>query len=204
MNLLTPFIALIERRRLRNAVAVSIAILVASLGLKPVHARPFAGHSHTRVANDLRDELSEIRAPKARWARDVHGVRHIQAVIVSDSLDPEMTDLRAHVLRIGGAVHAVHPAARAITVQIRASQVEALSQRADVVSVSPNRTTQRTASTLESITGALAANVRTNSTRTSYSGLDGSGIGVAVLDSGVMRSHELFYDAAGTDRKSVV
>jgi hypothetical protein len=36
-------------------------------------------------------------------------------------------------------VHAVHAAVRALTVQVRASDVIALAQRRDVVSVSPNR-----------------------------------------------------------------
>jgi hypothetical protein len=111
-----------------------------------------------------------------------------------------MTDLRAWVLARGGSVHAVHPWMRAITVQIRAGLVRALSQRDDVVSVSPNRVTQRTASTLESITGALASNVRTGSTKTSYTGLDGTGIGIAVLDSGVMRSHEAFLNGSEVTR----
>ena len=34
--------------------------------------------------------------------------------------------------------------------------------------------------------------MRTSSTKTSYSGLDGTGIGIAVLDSGVMKAHEDF------------
>ncbi|MEO5697177.1 MAG: S8 family serine peptidase, partial [Burkholderiaceae bacterium] len=132
--------------------------------------------------------------------RDVKGERQVQAIVVSDSADPEMTDLRAQVLRTGGSVHAVHAAVRALTVQIGLGQVHALAQRKDVVSVSPNRATYRTASTLESITGTLTANVRTNSTKTGYSGLDGSGIGIAVLDSGVMKQHEAFLDGSGVTR----
>ena len=117
MNLLTPFIVLIERRW-RAVLAAVLALCLAGLGLQPVQARPFGGDRHPKVARDLGDEMSEHRKPRARWARDVNGVRHIQAIIVSDSPDPEMTELRAHVQRIGGTVHAVHPAVHAITVQI--------------------------------------------------------------------------------------
>ena len=106
-----------------------------------------------------------------------------------------MRNLRAYVKSIGGAVHAVHPAVHAMTVQVKASNVAALAQRSDVVSVSPNRETQRTLSTLETITGALTSNVRTESTKTSYTGLGGTGVGIAVLDSGVMREHWAFADA---------
>ena len=198
MNLLIPYIILIERRRLRRWVGVMLtclAVLLAGLGLQTAHAKPHDGEKHAKVARDLDDELVETRSPRAKWARDVNGVRHIQAIVVSDSIDPQMTDLRAYVLGIGGSVHAVHPAVHAITVQIKASKVRELSERSDVVSVSPNRATQRTASTLEATTGALTNNVRTGSTKTSYTGLDGTGVGIAVLDSGVMKEHWAFADA---------
>src|SRR5207253_10861668 len=78
--------------------------------------------------------------------------------------------------------------------------VKTMSQSKAVVSVSPNRQDRRTASTLESITGALTSNVRSNSSKTGYSGVDGSGIGIAVLDSGVMKAHEAFLDGSGVTR----
>ena len=55
--------------------------------------------------------------------RDLNGVRHVQAIVVSNSTDPAMTELRAAVLRTGGAIHAVHPTLRALTVQVRAADV---------------------------------------------------------------------------------
>ena len=94
----------------------------------------------------------------------------MQVIVVSNSSDPEMTDLRKFVVRNGGSILARHPSTRALTVQIRAGAINALSQRKDVVIISPNRSTASTASTIEAITGALAADVRTNSTRTGYSG----------------------------------
>ena len=198
MNILMPYIILIERRRLRRAftlVLTCLALLFSSLGLQTAHAKPFGQDKRAKVARDLDDEIGQSRSPRARWARDLNGVRHIQAIVVSDSTDPAMTDLRNHVTRTGGTVQAVHSAMRALTVQIKANQVRALAERDDVVSVSPNRATQRTASTLETITGSLTANVRATSTKTTYTGLDGTGIGIAVLDSGVMREHWAFADA---------
>ena len=199
MNAISRFIVLIERRRLGRAIvatATSIALLLSGLALPAAQAQSLGGHKAGKVARDLDDEARQPGAPKARWARDVNGVRHIQAIVVTNSADPQMADLRAFVLNSGGSVHAVHPAVHAMTVQIKASLVTALSERSDVVSVSPNRVTQRTASTLESITGALTSNVRPTSTKTSYSGLDGTGIGIAVLDSGVMKAHDTFLDNA--------
>ncbi|HEY6354941.1 MAG TPA: S8 family serine peptidase, partial [Burkholderiaceae bacterium] len=170
---------------------------VMALHARSAAAEPVPAQTHRKVARDLNDE---VNASRAKWARDVRGVRQVQLIVVSDSPDPEMKDLRRHVLRMGGSVHAVHAAVHALTVQIRASQVHALAQRDDVVSVSPNRSTARTASLLESTTGALSSNVRPNSSKNSYTGLDGSGIGIAIVDSGVMRTHYAFADATGASR----
>ena len=166
---LTRFIVLIERRRLaRRLLAAITALAIGASGFAPtlVHARkgPVGGFDRThKVARDLGDELEEHTMPKRRWSRQVGGHKTVQAVIVSDSKDPEMGALRAHIERLGGSVLAVHGLVRAITVQIKARHVRQLAQRDDVVSISPNRETRRSASTLESITGALTSKVRSNS-----------------------------------------
>jgi hypothetical protein len=77
-------------------------------------------------------------------------------------------------------------------VQQPAAQVAYIAARPDVVSVTPNRVTSRTASTLEAVTVVLTTGVRTSSSKTSYSGLDGTGIGIAVLDSGIMKEKSGF------------
>jgi len=78
--------------------------------------------------------------------------------------------------------------------------VAEVAARSDVTFVAPNRETKRTASTLEAITGATTSPVRTSSTKTTYSGLDGTGIGIAIVDSGVMKNHKAFDNAAGASR----
>ena len=193
MNGISKFIVLIERRRLgRRLMAALTALSMIATGFAPVSVHAAAkGHDKgLKLARDLDDEAANVGAPKAKWSRDVNGVRQVQAVVVSNSTDPALTSLRAWVLGTGGSVHALHSGINALTVQLPANRVRQLAQRSDVVSVSPNRSTQRTASTLESITGALASNVRTSSTKTSYLGFDGTGVGIAVLDSGVMKTHE--------------
>jgi subtilisin family serine protease len=204
----TEFIVLIERRRLRDVLAWALAaltLLAALFGTQVAHAQPPSTDRHGKLARELATELGNPATPRVRWARDVGGIRHVQAIVVSSSSDPEMSDLRNFVLRTGGSVHAVHPTTRAITVQIRAGLVQALAQRSDVVSVTPNSVTRRTASTLESITGALTSNVRSNSTKSSYIGHDGKNIGIAILDSGVMATHEgLMNSGNGTRIKANV
>ncbi|HEY8706835.1 MAG TPA: S8 family serine peptidase, partial [Burkholderiaceae bacterium] len=204
MKPLSLFIVLIERRGWHRVVAwalATLALMGSLLQVNTAHAQALGADRHVKVARDLDDELVKVGQPKARWARDLNGVRYVQAIVVSNAADPDMADLRRFVLRSGGSVYAVHPAVHAITVQIKAGQVTALAQRSDVVSVTPNRATHRTASSLEFISGALTGgNVRTNSTKTSYSGLDGSGVGIAVLDSGVMKAHDAFLDYNGVTR----
>ena len=172
------------------------------LGLAPGTAKAQgaleARKSH--VARDLRSGIAAARTPKVNWARDVKGVRHVQVIVVSNTSDPEMSSLRKFVLRNGGSILARHTSTRALTVQIRAGAIDALSRRGDVVIISPNRSTASTASTIEEATGAVANGVRAGSTRTGYTGLDGSGVGIAVLDSGIMRDHDAFLDLGGATR----
>ena len=132
--------------------------------------------------------------------RDLNDQRNVQAVIAIDGSEPEMAGMRAAVLRGGGSVLLPHGGMHALTVLIKASAADAHAQRPEVLSVVPNRQTLRTASTLETITGALTANLRSASTKTSYSGLDGSGVGIAVLDSGVMKVHSASLDGLNQPR----
>src|SRR4051794_40126530 len=103
-SLLTSFIVLIERRRLpRRLLAALTAFAVAAAGLTPltVHARQAApGYDRAhKVAHDLNGELDDAAAPRHRWSRHVGGVKTVQVVIVSDSDDAQMSDLRAQVER---------------------------------------------------------------------------------------------------------
>src|SRR5437867_3977931 len=177
------------------------AISLLGVVVSPVQAAaPVNANAHSKVARDLQVGIALGSTPAVNWARDIHGARYVQVIVVSNSADPEMTDLRAFVVRTGGSVLAKHSFIHALTALMKAGTVIAVAQRKDVVSVSPNREVRQTASTLESITGALTSNVRTDSTKTSYSGVDGTGIGIAVLDSGVMKAHDAFLDGNAVTR----
>ena len=195
----TKFIVLIERRALKQAftlfMLLALALGLALLSGQRASAAP-GKVKEKKIARDLQAALDSPTTPTAKWTRDINGQRHVQVVIMSSSSDDEMTNLRTDIKAVGGSVHVAMPGLRAVTATVPAAQVANLAARSDVVSVVPNRTTSRTASTLEAITGALSPLVRGNSTKTRYSGLDGSGIGIAVLDSGVMKAHKAF----NTDR----
>src|SRR5882672_1875691 len=106
-TLLTPFIVLIERRRLaRRLLAALTAFAVAAAGFTPLaaHARKSGYDRAHKVAHDLGSELEETAMPTHRWSRKAGGVKTVQAVIVSDAADPQLGALRAHVEQLGGSV----------------------------------------------------------------------------------------------------
>src|SRR5882672_1056367 len=146
------------RPGLLGRLAFGAMVAAAALVAAPANAE--------KVARDLQSGISATRA-SARWARDVNGARQVQVIITTNGSDPSMSDLRSQIVGGGGSVHAVFPSLHALTAQVKAGQVTTLSQRTDVISIAPNRETQRTASTLESITGSLTSNVRSSSTKTS-------------------------------------
>jgi serine protease AprX len=201
---ISAFIVLLERRatplRLAGALAAAVVSFAMLFGAATARAQPSLDAGEKKLSHELRDIVKTGATPAARWVHDVAGVRHLQAVVVTDGVDPLMTGVRAQVLRAGGSIHAMHPAVHAVTVQLPADELHALAQRSDVVSVSPNRDIRRTASMLEMITGTLTSNVRSHSSPSTYSGLDGSGIGIAILDSGVMKSHEAFENSSDVSR----
>ena len=179
-----------------SATAAAPAITVdAKLGLKGSKAK-----ARGKIAPDLMQELKAPGGNKERWAGEKHGRRLVQVIITSDADDPAMADLRATITEQGGLVQLVHPAVKALTVVLPVHAVRKVARHEDVVAIAPNRATKSTASTLEIIAGGTAPAVRTYTTSTSYSGFDGTGVGIAIVDSGVMKAHRNFRNAAGAPR----
>ena len=138
-----------------------------------------------KIAADLQQVIAAPTTPTLSWAKDVNGMRMVKVLVVANSTDPDLTALRSDVLAKGGSVYFRYVSVAALSAMLPANQVAAIAARSDVQGISPNRLTARTASTLEYATGALTSNVRTYSSATTYTGLDGTGVGIAVLDSGI-------------------
>src|SRR5689334_17464261 len=183
-----------ERHEMDFRTRISISMLAAAAALAGAPAQG------GELAKELLGIHNAPTTPRVKWAHEVSGRRFVQALVLSNSTDPDLTDLRSFVVQSGGAVLRLHSATRALTVNVPTSVLDELARRGDVVSVAPNHSTHRTASTLETITGTLTNNVRTSSTKTSYSGLDGTGIGIAIVDSGVMKGHKAFLNGLGVTR----
>ncbi len=173
MNAVSKFIVLIERRRLPRALAwmlASLALVGSLFSLQGAHAQT----ASSKIAADLQQVISAPSTPKISWTKDIDNVRHVKALVIASSTDPNLTALRADVMARGGTVYLRYVSVAALSVMLPANQVAAIAARSDVLSISPNRMTARTASTLEHATGTLTSNVRTYSNATTYSGLDGA------------------------------
>lgn len=101
-GLITGFIVLIEERAVRLPRALAALTLLAGLvGLPAPHAQT-AG---SKIAADLQQAIDAPTTPKLNWAKDVSGVRHVKALVISDSSDPDLAALRAQVIAAGGSVY---------------------------------------------------------------------------------------------------
>ena len=200
MNAPAQFIVLIERRIINHRfLAVLFGMLLlfaAAIGVRPA----FGQTASSKIASDLQAVISAPTTPLLNWAKDVNGIRYVKVLVISNSTDPDLVALRADVLAKGGSVYYRYTSVRGLLALLPANQVAAVAARSDVIGVSSNRMTLRTASVLEAATGATTTAVRTYSSASAYTGLDGTGIGIAVLDSGVMSAHKNMSNGAGISR----
>jgi subtilisin family serine protease len=169
--------------RLGSVCAATLLFAVAAVP-------PARAQAPSKIAADLLAVIAAPTTPVLNWANDVQGVRYVKALIIAnDSADPTLAGLRAAVLADGGSIYYRYLSVTALSVMLPANQVGNIAARPDVQSISPNRLAWRTSSALEYTVGAIDPDVRTYGAL-SYSGLDGTGVGLAVLDSGIGWSHQ--------------
>ena len=202
MNLLTPFIILIERHALHRLWLTWRSPLVLVLMLTLALANP-AAHAQTassKIARDLQPALTATTTPTINWAKDINGVRYVKVLIVSNSDDAALTALRSAVMAAGGSIYYRYSSVLALAALLPANQVSTIAARSDVQSISPNRLMTRSASTIESVTGTAAIRTTGTTNYSSITGATGKGIGIAVLDSGISWQHAEFLDDGGASR----
>ncbi|HEX8185537.1 MAG TPA: hypothetical protein VF747_12315, partial [Blastocatellia bacterium] len=104
---------------------------------------------------------------------------------------PVSNSLITAVRSVGGSVVRQFSSINGLLAELPKSSLLTIAGRSDVERMSADHLAQQSASHLEVATGA--DRVRTyNSLLQTYSGLDGSGIGIAILDSGIMAGHSEF------------
>ena len=107
------------------------------------------------------------------------------------SYGPVSSALTKAIKAAGGTVVRQFTSINGLLVDLPKSQLLTIAARSDVEHLSADHLAQQTASHLEAATGADT--VRTyNSVLQSFTGLDGSGVGIAILDSGIMAGHSEF------------
>jgi serine protease AprX len=107
------------------------------------------------------------------------------------TIDPVSSGLLASVRSAGGSVVRQFSSIYGVLVELPKNNLLAIASRSDVERMSADHLAQQSASHLEVATGADQVRAY-NSLLQTYNGLDGSGVGIAVLDSGIMASHSEF------------
>ncbi|HET9652653.1 MAG TPA: S8 family serine peptidase, partial [Usitatibacter sp.] len=169
------------RLRLARAALLSFILWLLAPG---AWAQVSDAQAQAKIAPDLLAAVSGTSAPLVPWLKAINGQPMVKVLVASNSGDASLADLRSFVLSLGGSVFYNYASFRMVAVMVPASSVMDLARRPDVVSLSPNRAVVRASSTLQLTTGAANAGASNGSL------LDGSGVGIAIVDSGIGYSHQ--------------
>jgi subtilisin family serine protease len=128
-----------------------------------------------KLAADLAEQLERASSGSARMER----------VIAQFSDYAPRSGRAAKLARLGGRIQRVHERLGLMTVELPQDRIRELAADADIIYLSPDRPVA-SAGHVENTTGAALVRTLANG-----SGLDGAGIGIAIIDSGVDSTHRL-------------
>jgi serine protease AprX len=199
MTLLAFFRRLATRRALLSGLARAATLTALSASLLGG-----AAHAQTapipKISTDLRAALAAAAGstPSVTWARNLSGVLHVKVLINASSTDAELTTLRHDILARGGSVTYNYLSVRALAAMLPAAAVPAIAARTDVLNIAPNRVVSRHASKASKHAGTTTTATATAPVTTS--GLNGAGVGIAILDTGIDWQHRDLLGADGLSR----
>jgi subtilisin family serine protease len=111
--------------------------------------------------------------------------------VLIQTAGPVQTSLITAITLQGGTVVRQFSSINGLLAELPKNRLLTIAGRADVERMSADHLAQQSASHLEVVTGASL--VRTyNSLYQKYTGLDGNGVGIAILDSGIYAGHSEF------------
>ena len=125
------------RSRLRVWIAGAAIALLGALGAMPAaHAQNFllrngdisaiGTAAASKISPDLRREMLSTVSPTVRWWRWDSGRKLMRVVVLSNSTDPQLTELRQAVLAAGGSVFMRYVTVRGLSVMLPETGVLAL------------------------------------------------------------------------------
>jgi serine protease AprX len=161
-----------------------------------------------KIAADLRAYVTTVASggtvSSVTWAKNLSGQPHVKVLINATSTDATLAALRQDILARGGSVLYNYISVRAVSAMLPATALDPLAARSDVISISPNRATARQGSLLQASVGSDVLPANSAQTLTGGGAIDGRGIGIAILDSGIDWRHKSLLRADGTSRVRAV
>ncbi|HZS04400.1 MAG TPA: S8 family peptidase [Blastocatellia bacterium] len=136
-----------------------------------------------------RERLARAARPEAETDSDSTPAEDARQVIVQLDDLAAQTALKAQVARLNGRITRTHEAAGLVTIELPLSRVRELAAERAVAYVSPDRPVKSLGHVTITTGAAQVRNLAGDGL------LDGSGIGVAVLDSGIDQNHSLLKHA---------
>src|SRR5947209_3669972 len=184
--------------------AAAFACLVLALFCAPgAHADVgyvTSAQARQKVSTDLIAALTAPSVSGMSWAKETSSGRLVKVLVLAKpTVDSDLEDLRRAIVNANGSVYYRYISVGGVAALLPASRVLDIARRTDVESISPNRVTARTKSLVQTVTG-----VGEVPKSASLGTVDGTGIGIAFLDSGIMSSHGAFRGPNGSRVKRSV
>ena len=142
-----------------------------------------------KTLGEVRREKQPNSSPLASvWSKaaQASSADEMQRVIVNLSGAANEATMKSCLTRLGGKINKLHQNMALATIEVPRSRIRELAAETDVEYVSPDRPTMAFGH-IETTTGAEQARKLSSSLTT----IDGTGVGIAVIDSGVDSNHKL-------------
>ncbi|MBK8148924.1 MAG: S8 family serine peptidase [Acidobacteria bacterium] len=179
------------------ALIAAFCMFVIPGGSLQVRAQTTSSSGMTKLSKPLQQVVLGQITDSNSWYEANATQPFVQVLVQTYSSD--LAGVRQAIKAAGGTVWTRYYSINGVDAWIPVARLLEIAQRSDVERMTPNYLTQQTESKLEKATGAAATRVLDALTN-DYVGPDGSGIGIAVLDSGIMAGNKGFNDANGVSR----
>src|SRR5689334_20060066 len=176
-------------RKAQPVLALCVMLALLSVTLPRLHAQ-VSGNPLNKLSLALQQAL--VNNDLQVWSNPSR--QTVRTVIQTNG--PVSLALRSAILLAGGTVVRQFTSIDGMLVELPKNKLLDIAARADVERLTADHLAQESASHLETATGADL--LRTYRPLTNnFTGLDGSGVGIAILDSGIMATHNDFSGLLG-------